>query len=63
MQKLPMALLMILLTSPVINAEDLGNLSANPFDFESSSNAFGKEESVRAQRHQQSVQSLRQPIQ
>ena len=42
MQKLPMALLMILLTSPIIKAEDLGNLSANPFDFESSSNAFGK---------------------
>ncbi len=36
-------LLTALLMAPVhAEAEDLGNLSANPFDFESSSNPFGK---------------------
>ena len=36
-------LLIALLMAPAhAGAEDLGNLSANPFDFESSSNQFGK---------------------
>ena len=32
----------IFMSTSIVYAEDLGNLSANPFDFDSSSNAFGK---------------------
>jgi hypothetical protein len=35
-------LMTILFTAAIGRAEDLGNLSANPFDFDSSSNMFGK---------------------
>ena len=42
MTKMIPILVTILLSAAIGRAEDLGTLSANPFDFESSSNAFGK---------------------
>ena len=42
MLKLMLVLAGLALSAAVCGAEDLGNLSANPFDFESSSNPFGK---------------------
>ena len=42
MKTLPIMLLIILLSVATVNAEDLGNLSANPFDPDSTANPFGK---------------------
>ena len=42
MRQVVYLIVMIFVGAAVVQAEDLGNLSANPFDFESSSNPFGK---------------------
>ena len=51
-----MAMLVLLLTMfccpPAAPAQDLGNLSANPFAFDSTANAFRRGKPVRAKRNQ-----------
>jgi hypothetical protein len=42
MQKIILLFTAVLLNVSIAQAEDLGNLSANPYNFESSSNPFGK---------------------
>ena len=61
----PWTVLILLLGISVVEgyAEDLGNLSANPFAFDSTANPFGPGKSLRAERREQSLQSLRQPLQ
>ena len=57
-------LLTALLMAPVhAGAEDLGNLSANPFDFESSSNQFGKGSPFASNGINNPFSPVRQPVQ
>lgn len=42
MRSLALFLFILLVGAPALRAEDLGNLSANPFNFDSTANQFGK---------------------